>query len=128
MFDLKHVGVAKSTFGSHSSPSGDLQTLVQTQGAIYKLCTPKLKLTIMNLSFKINSVSAKHLQPTKSLVGTFWHFVSLKIGTPWVWCSYVNFRSLALESDFQILVRTSRFSQASLDLFLPYCPQWQELV
>lgn len=96
MFDLKHTGVAKSTFGSQSSPSGDLQTLVQMQGVIYELGT-LLKLTIMNLSSKINPVSAKHLQPTKTLVGTFWHLVSLKTGTPWVLCSYVNFRSLALE-------------------------------
>lgn len=81
MFDLKHIGAAKSTFGSHSSPSGGLQTLGQMQGVIYKLGTLP-KLTIMNSSAKINAVSAKHLQPTKNLVRTFWHFVSLKIGTP----------------------------------------------
>lgn len=64
MFDLKHIGVAKSTFGSHSSPSGDLQTLGQMQGVTYKLGT-LLKLTIMNLSAKINAMTAKHLQPAK---------------------------------------------------------------
>lgn len=124
MFDLKHIGVAKSTFGSHSSASGDLQTLIQMQGVIYKLGTLKLKLTIMNLSSKINPVSAKHLQPTKTLVGTFWHFVSLKIGfgahmlilEVWLW----NY-------GFQIPIHTSRFN-LPLDLFLSYCPQWQELI
>lgn len=112
MFDLKHTGVAKSTFGSHSSPSGDLQTLVQMQGVIYKLGT-QLKLTIMNLSSKINAVSVKQLQPTKTLVGTFWHFVSLKIGTPWVLCSYVNFRSLALEFWLQIPINLQVWSSLS---------------
>lgn len=124
MFDLKHIGVAKSTFGSHSSASGDLQTLIQMQGVIYKLGTLKLKLTIMNLSSKINPVSAKHLQPTKTLVGTFWHFVSLKIEfgahmlilEVWLW----NY-------GFQIPIHTSRFN-LPLDLFLSYCPQWQELI
>lgn len=81
MFDLKHFGVAKSTFESHSFPSGDPQTLVQMQGVIYKLGT-LLKPTIMNLSSKIIAVNAKHLRPTKTLVGTFWYFVPLKIGTP----------------------------------------------
>lgn len=74
MFDLKHIGVAKSTFEPHSSPSGDLQTLVQMQGVIYKLGT-LLKPTIMNLSSKINAVNAKHLQPTDFS----WDFLALCI-------------------------------------------------